>query len=72
MESEDEDGVHRLEGSTNEKGGLIIKKKPAAGANFEFKVPKTSLLGLDKLAGILGYVYLRFKYFFFVQSKIMQ
>lgn len=53
MECEDEDGVHRLEGSTNEKGGLIIKKKPAAGANFEFKVPKTSLLGLDKLAGRL-------------------
>lgn len=61
MECEDEDGVHRLEGSANEKGGLIIKKKPAAGANFEFKVPKTSLLGLDKLAGkayfLLGYVY---------------
>lgn len=51
MECEDEDGVHRLEGSANEKGGLILKKKPAAGANFEFKVPKTSLLGLDKLAG---------------------
>ncbi|XP_054286670.1 pre-mRNA-splicing factor ATP-dependent RNA helicase PRP16 [Macrosteles quadrilineatus] len=46
----DEDGVFRLEGSQNEKGGLIIKKKPVAGANFQFKVPKPSLLGLDKLA----------------------
>lgn len=42
---DDEDGVHRLEGISNEKGGLIVKKKPAT-----FKVPQTSLLGLDKLA----------------------
>lgn len=48
----DDDGVYRLEGSQQEKGGLVIKKKPVAGANFQFKVPQTSLLGLDKLAGI--------------------
>ncbi|XP_018563364.1 pre-mRNA-splicing factor ATP-dependent RNA helicase PRP16 [Anoplophora glabripennis] len=40
-----EENVHRLEGSTNEKGGLIVKKKPAI-----FKIPQHSLLGLDKLA----------------------
>ncbi|KAJ8932077.1 hypothetical protein NQ314_014979 [Rhamnusium bicolor] len=40
-----EENVHRLEGSSNEKGGLIIKKK-----TFTFKVPQPSLLGLDKLA----------------------
>lgn len=43
--------IYRLEGTKNEIGGLIIKKKPAPAANFEFKVPKVSLLGLDKLAG---------------------
>lgn len=42
---DEEDGVHRLEGTSDEKGGLIVKKKPAT-----FKVPQTSLLGLDKLA----------------------
>ncbi|XP_066259439.1 pre-mRNA-splicing factor ATP-dependent RNA helicase PRP16 [Euwallacea similis] len=43
----DEDGIHRLEGtSTNEKGGLIVKKKKEP----TFKVPKPSLLGLDRLA----------------------
>lgn len=42
---DDEDGIHRLEGSSNEPGGLIVKKKSAT-----FKVPQTSLLGLDKLA----------------------
>lgn len=45
-----EEDIYRLEGTTNEKGGLIIKKKPAPAANFEFKVPQVSLLGLDKLA----------------------
>lgn len=39
-----EENVHRLEGSANGKGGLIIKKKPI------FKIPQPSLLGLDKLA----------------------
>lgn len=47
----DEEGVYRLEGTQDEKGGLIIKKKPVPNESFEFKVPKTSLLGLDRLAG---------------------
>ncbi|XP_017782578.1 PREDICTED: pre-mRNA-splicing factor ATP-dependent RNA helicase PRP16 [Nicrophorus vespilloides] len=42
---DDDDDVHRLEGSSNEKGGLIVKKKTPT-----FKVPQVSLLGLDKLA----------------------
>lgn len=42
---DDDDGVHRLEGISDQKGGLIVKKKPPT-----FKVPQTSLLGLDKLA----------------------
>ncbi|KAL3275444.1 hypothetical protein HHI36_020205 [Cryptolaemus montrouzieri] len=41
----DEDNVHRLEGTSDQKGGLIVKKKPPT-----FKVPQPSLLGLDKLA----------------------
>ncbi|XP_075224312.1 ATP-dependent RNA helicase l(1)G0007 isoform X2 [Lycorma delicatula] len=47
---EDENGIYRLDGTKEEKGGLIIKKKPLPGTNIEFKVPKPSLLGLDKLA----------------------
>ncbi|CAG9766149.1 unnamed protein product [Ceutorhynchus assimilis] len=44
----DDDGVHRLAGTSgNEKGGLIIKKKDKEST---FKVPKPSLLGLDRLA----------------------
>jgi hypothetical protein len=50
MEGDDE-GVYRLAGTQNEVGGLIIKKKPAPKDSFVFKVPQTSLLGLDKLAG---------------------
>lgn len=43
----EDDGLHRLEGTTgNEQGGLIIKKKKEP----TFKVPKPSLLGLDRLA----------------------
>lgn len=42
---ETEDGVHRLEGLSDQKGGLIVKKKVPT-----FKVPQPSLLGLDKLA----------------------
>ncbi|KAK4876670.1 hypothetical protein RN001_009176 [Aquatica leii] len=42
---EEDDGVHRLEGTSGQKGGLIIKKKTPS-----FKVPQPSLLGLDKLA----------------------
>uniref|UniRef100_A0A8D8WP86 Pre-mRNA-splicing factor ATP-dependent RNA helicase PRP16 n=1 Tax=Cacopsylla melanoneura TaxID=428564 RepID=A0A8D8WP86_9HEMI len=46
----DEDGVYQLKGSDNVQGGLIIKKKAAPGTSVEFKVPKVSLLGLDRLA----------------------
>lgn len=42
---EDDDGIHRLEGISDQKGGLIVKKKQPT-----FKVPQPSLLGLDKLA----------------------
>lgn len=42
---ESDESVHRLEGTQNEKGGLIVKKKPPT-----FKVPQPSKLGLDKLA----------------------
>lgn len=48
---DEEDGLYQLKGGTEEKGGLIIRKKPSPGSSIEFKVPKTSLLGLDKLAG---------------------
>lgn len=41
----DDDGVHRLEGSSNQVGGLVVKKKTPT-----FKIPQTSHLGLDKLA----------------------
>lgn len=44
--SETED-VYRLEGSQNETGGLIIRKK---ASDHTFKKPQTSALGLDKLA----------------------
>lgn len=45
MGSED-DGVYRLEGTKDTKGGLIVKKKQKS----MFKVPQPSLLGLDRLA----------------------
>ncbi|KAH1026329.1 pre-mRNA-splicing factor ATP-dependent RNA helicase PRP16 [Dendroctonus ponderosae] len=44
-----EENVHRLAGSAvDEPGGLIIKKKKDAEPTF--KVPRASLLGLDRLA----------------------
>ncbi|XP_043462305.1 pre-mRNA-splicing factor ATP-dependent RNA helicase PRP16 [Leptopilina heterotoma] len=46
MEDSSED-VYRLEGSQNETGGLIIRKK---ASDHTFKKPQTSALGLDKLA----------------------
>ncbi|KAK7593066.1 hypothetical protein V9T40_007818 [Parthenolecanium corni] len=46
--SENDENLYRLDGSKEEVGGLIIKKKPAPIENFEFKKP--SLFGLDKLA----------------------
>jgi len=48
--------THRLEGSGNETGGLIVKKirdKPNTSSSNDdhvFKKPTTSLLGLDRLA----------------------
>lgn len=46
MEESSED-VYRLEGSQNETGGLIIRKKVS---DHTFKKPQASALGLDKLA----------------------
>ncbi|CAD7090916.1 unnamed protein product [Hermetia illucens] len=44
----DEDpSIHRLEGSSSTSGGLVVKKDKN---DSTFKVPKPSLLGLDKLA----------------------
>lgn len=51
MEDDDDSSVHRLEGtsSSSSSGGLVIKKSKTDSSS-SFKVPKTSLLGLDKLA----------------------
>ncbi|XP_049807833.1 pre-mRNA-splicing factor ATP-dependent RNA helicase PRP16 [Schistocerca nitens] len=49
----DEEGVYRLEGITEEVGGLVVKKKPVNDDGvFKTPAPKKSLLGLDKLAAI--------------------
>ena len=42
--------TYRLAGSTNEEGGLIIKKGGGGSQGAEFKKPSGSLLGLDSLA----------------------
>lgn len=42
----EEEGVYRLEGAKETKGGLVVKKKQTS----TFKVPQPSLLGLDRLA----------------------
>lgn len=47
--TENDENLYRLDGSKEEVGGLIIKKKPAPIESFVFKKP--SLFGLDKLAG---------------------
>ena len=53
-----DDDIHRLEGSSgNESGGLVIMKKgPPKGSDaHQFKkpdMPKTSILGLDRLAAV--------------------
>ncbi|GAB0086524.1 pre-mRNA-splicing factor ATP-dependent RNA helicase PRP16 [Sergentomyia squamirostris] len=47
MDSDEESGIHRLEGSYESTGGLIIKKESKESS---FKVPTPSLFGLDKLA----------------------
>lgn len=49
MDDEDDPSVHRLEGTSSSSGGLVIKKAKK-DSSLSFKVPKTSLLGLDKLA----------------------
>ena len=51
--SERDDSIHRLEGSSNQVGGLIIKKKASDNngkASFKMPQPRSSLLGLDRLA----------------------
>lgn len=54
--SEDDAGVHRLEGTTGQeqRGGLVLKKakdnRGGGRSGGSFKVPQGSLLGLDKLA----------------------
>lgn len=46
--SEEDENLHRLEGTFGDApGGLILKKKDPPG---EFQFAKPSLLGLDKLA----------------------
>jgi hypothetical protein len=52
MDGDDDADLYRLEGSKNEGGGLIIKKKPPEDSGvFKAPAPKKSILGLDKLAG---------------------
>jgi hypothetical protein len=52
MDCDDDSDLYRLEGSKNEIGGLISKKKPPEdGGVFKAPAPKKSGLGLDKLAG---------------------
>lgn len=48
MSEDDDRAVHRLEASAPATGGLVIKKKDANEPTF--KMPKPSLLGLDRLA----------------------
>ncbi|XP_035680247.1 pre-mRNA-splicing factor ATP-dependent RNA helicase PRP16-like isoform X2 [Branchiostoma floridae] len=54
MDFDDDPSLHRLEGSDGkEVGGLIIKKGPSTTDDkhtFKAPAPRTSLLGLDKLA----------------------
>lgn len=49
MDLDDDPTVHRLEASGPATGGLVIKKSTDSDAS-KFKVPKPSLLGLDRLA----------------------
>lgn len=48
MADDEDDGVHRLEGTSEVQGGLIIKKKSTTTPSAS--TPRASLLGLDKLA----------------------
>lgn len=47
MDPSDDPSIHRLEGTDSQTGGLVIKKKDT---DSTFKIPKPSLLGLDRLA----------------------
>lgn len=49
MDLDDDASVHRLEASAPTSGGLVLKKS-ADSNDGKFKVPKPSLLGLDRLA----------------------
>ena len=51
MDEEDNSDIYRLEGSSDQGGGLIIKKKQESSVEFKVPAPKKSLLGLDNLAG---------------------
>lgn len=42
--------LHKLEGSSDQIGGLIKYKKPKSKDSDRFKIPKISVLGLDILA----------------------
>lgn len=48
MDMDEDSTVHRLEASGPQTGGLVVKKKDSGTGTF--KVPKPSLLGLDRLA----------------------
>lgn len=50
MDPADDPSIHRLEGSGTETGGLVLKKKDKNSDATTFKIPKPSLLGLDRLA----------------------
>lgn len=48
MDADDDPSLHRLEASAPATGGLVVVKKKDTDSSF--KVPKPSLLGLDRLA----------------------
>lgn len=48
----DDESIHRLEGSSEKVGGLVVMKKSPSStdSSFKFQKPGVSLLGLDRLA----------------------
>uniref|UniRef100_A0A0L8G8A9 Helicase ATP-binding domain-containing protein n=2 Tax=Octopus bimaculoides TaxID=37653 RepID=A0A0L8G8A9_OCTBM len=48
----DDESIHRLEGSSEKVGGLVVMKKSPSSTDtsFKFQKPGVSLLGLDRLA----------------------
>jgi hypothetical protein len=46
MDCDDDSYLYRLEGSGNEKGGLIIQKKPSGDGVFKAPAPKKKLAGI--------------------------